>query len=304
MNDDQLAAQIREDGIDILVDLAGHTSGHRLGAFARKPAPLQVSWLGYPDTTGLSAIDYRLTDSIVDPPGAADGFSSERLVRLPDGFHCYTPSDAAPDVAPLPAEKNGFVTFGSFNNLSKVNRGVLDAWADVLGRISGSRLVLKSRWLHMPEVCERIRKLLEQRGVARDRIELVAKLPTSAEHLALYGDIDIALDTFPYNGATTTCEALWMGVPVVTLAGDRHAARLGASMLSRVGLEGLVADRPQDYVEAATRLATDLPALARLRADLRGRVAASPLCDGPGFTRQLEAAFRTMWREWCARGPF
>jgi predicted O-linked N-acetylglucosamine transferase (SPINDLY family) len=302
MSDDELAAQIRADGIDILVDLAGHTSGHRLGVFARKPAPLQVTWLGYPDTTGLSAIDYRLTDAVVDPPGPADGLSSERLFRLPDGFHCYTPLASAPDVAPLPAEKKGFVTFGSFNNLSKVTRPVLDVWAQVLNRVPGSRLLLKSRWLHMPEVCERVRMLFEQRGIARDRIELTGRLPASADHLALYGDVDIALDTFPYNGATTTCEALWMGVPVVTIVGDRHAARVGASMLSRVGLEGLVADRPQDYVETAVRLAADIPALARLRADLRGRTAASPLCDGPAFTKQLEAAFRTMWREWCATG--
>jgi protein O-GlcNAc transferase len=147
---------------------------------------------------------------------------------------------------------------------------------------------------------ERVRNLLEQRGIAGDRVELMGKLPTSAEHLATYGCVDMALDTFPYNGPTTTCEALWMGVPVVTLTGNRHAARVGASMLSRVGLEDLVADRPQDYIETAARLAADLPGLARLRADLRGRVAASPLCDGPRFTRRLEAAFRTMWREWCA----
>jgi protein O-GlcNAc transferase len=302
MSDDQLATQIREDGIDILVDLSGHTAGHRLGAFARKPAPLQVTWLGYPDTTGLSAIDYRLTDYIVDPPGPADGLSSERLFRLPDGFHCYTPSASAPEVTALPADQKGFVTFGSFNNLLKINRDVLDAWAAILKRVPNSRLRLKTRWLHAPEMRDRVHHLFEQRGIARDRVELMGKLPTSAEHLATYGDVDISLDTFPYNGATTTCESLWMGVPVVTLAGDRHAARVGASMLSRVGLERLVADRPQDYIEAATRLAADLPALARLRADLRGRLAASPLCDGPRFTSELEAAFRTMWRGWCATG--
>jgi protein O-GlcNAc transferase len=302
MSDDELATQIREDGIDILVDLSGHTNGHRLGVFARRPAPLQVTWLGYPDTTGLSAIDYRLTDAIVDPPGPADALSSERLFRLPDGFHCYTASASAPEVTALPAEQKGFVTFASFNNLLKVNREVLDTWVGILQRVPNSRLFLKTRWLHVPEMRERVRNLLEQRGLARDRIELVGKYPTSAEHLAAYGDVDIALDTFPYNGATTTCEALWMGVPVVTLTGNRHAARVGASMLSRVGLEGLVADRPQDYIEIAARLAADLPALARLRAELRGRIAASPLCDGPRFTKQLEAAFRTMWREWCATG--
>ncbi|MBR1091492.1 tetratricopeptide repeat protein [Bradyrhizobium manausense] len=302
IDDRELAARIRADAIDILVDLSGHTYGHRLGVFARKPAPLQVTWLGYPDTTGLSDIDYRLTDAIVDPPGTADTTSSERLFRLPDGFHCYTAPVAAPDVSKLPAERNGFVTFGSFNNLVKVNHQVLDAWAGVLQRVAGSHLVLKSKWLVDAEMRKRIERLFEQRGIARDRLKLIGKLPTMADHLAAYGEVDIALDTFPYNGATTTCEALWMGVPVVTLAGDRHAARVGASMLSRVGLQDIVTERSQDYVAAAARLAADVPALAALRASLRERVAASPLCDGPRFTHQLEAAYRTMWREWCATG--
>jgi predicted O-linked N-acetylglucosamine transferase (SPINDLY family) len=302
IDDRELAAQIRADAIDILVDLSGHTFGHRLNVFARKPAPLQVTWLGYPNTTGLPAIDYRLTDSIADPQGAADTASSEELFRLPDGFHCYTAPVAAPDVSRLPAERNGFVTFGSFNNLAKVNHQVLDAWAGVLKEVAGSHLILKSTRLLDPEMRKRVLKLLEQRGIASDRVRLIGKLPTTADHLAVYGDIDIALDTFPYNGATTTCEALWMGVPVVTFAGDRHAGRVGASMLSRVGLQDIVAQRSQDYVATAARLAADLPALAVLRASLRDRLAASPLCDGPRFTRQLEAAYRTMWREWCAAG--
>lgn len=298
----ELAAQIRADGIDILVDLSGHTRGHRLDVFARKPAPVQVTWLGYPGTTGLPAIAYRLTDSTVDPPGATDATSSERLIRLPDGFHCYTAPAAAPAVSGLPAERNGFVTFGSFNNLAKVTGPVLDAWADVLKRVVGSQLVLKTNWLVDPEMRKRVWMLFEQRGIARERVRLIDKLPTTEEHLATYGDVDIALDTFPYNGATTTCEALWMGVPVVTLAGDQHAGRVGASMLSRVGLQDMVTDHVQDYVALAARLAADLPALADLRAGLRGRVAASPLCDGARFTRQLEDAFRAMWREWCAAG--
>lgn len=302
LDDSEFAAQIRTDAIDILVDLSGHTYGHRLEVFARKPAPLQVTWLGYPDTTGLSAIDYRLTDPIVDPPGAADSASSERLFRLPDGFHCYTAPVAAPDVSRLPAERNGFVTFGSFNNLAKVNHQVLDAWAGVLKEVAGSHLILKSTRLLDPEMRRRVLRLLEHRGIASDRVRLIGKLPTAADHLAVYGEVDIALDTFPYNGATTTCEALWMGVPVVTLAGDRHAGRVGASMLSQVGLQDLVTERSQDYIATAARLAADLSALAVLRTGLRGRLAASPLCDGPRFTRQLEAAFRTMWREWCAAG--
>jgi predicted O-linked N-acetylglucosamine transferase (SPINDLY family) len=247
-------------------------------------------------------MDYRLSDAIADPPGPADSRSGERLVRLPDGFLCYTAPESAPDVAPPPATERGFVTFGSFNNLVKVNAGVLDLWAAILERVPDSRLVLKHRWLNLADMRARVHDLFERRGVARDRIELAGKLASTADHLAAYGGVDIALDTFPYNGATTTCESLWMGVPVVTLAGDRHAARVGASMLTRVGLRDLVAASPQAYVEAAVRLAADPPALARLRANLRNRIASSPLCDGARFTRQLEAAYRTMWREWCARG--
>ncbi len=302
VSDDDLAAVVRKDGIDILVDLSGHTNGNRLAVFARRPAPIQVTWLGYPDTTGLAAMDYRITDALSDPPGAADVLSSERLSRLPDGFHCYTAPQTAPDVAPLPATERGFVTFGSFNNLVKVNTSVIDLWATILKCVPGSHLLLKHRWLGMADMQARMRSLFERRGVANDRIELLGKLASTADHLAAYGGVDIALDTFPYNGATTTCESLWMGVPVVTLIGDRHAARVGASMLTHVGLNDLVAQSPQAYVETAVRLAADRPALAKLRAGLRSRVAASPLCDGARFTRQLEAAYRTMWREWCRSG--
>jgi protein O-GlcNAc transferase len=302
MSDEDLAAAVHQDGIDLLVDLSGHTSGNRLAVFARRPTPIQVTWLGYPDTTGLATMDYRLTDAIADPPGLADSLSRERLVRLPDGFHCYTAPASAPDVAPPPAMERGYVTFGSFNNLVKVNASVLDLWAAILQRVPGSRLVLKHRWLNMADMRARMHDLFERRGVARDRIELMGKLASTEDHLAAYGGVDIALDTFPYNGATTTCESLWMGVPVVTLAGDRHAARVGASMLTRVGLGDLVASSPQAYLETAARLAADRSTLARLRADMRGRIASSPLCDGPRFTRQLEAAYRTMWREWCGSG--
>ncbi|MGO9361328.1 MAG: tetratricopeptide repeat protein [Xanthobacteraceae bacterium] len=302
VSDDDLAAVVRQDGINILVDLSGHTSGNRLPVFARRPAPVQVTWLGYPDTTGLMAIDYRLSDAIVDPPGVADQLSSERLIRLPDGFHCYTAPESAPDVAPLPAAERGTVTFGSFNNLVKVNAAALDLWIAILQRVPGSRLVLKHRWLGMADMRVRMHNMFERRGIARDRVDLVGKLESTLEHLAAYGGVDIALDTFPYNGATTTCESLWMGVPVVTLAGDRHAARVGASMLTYVGLQDLVAESPQAYVETAARLAADLPALASLRTGLRARVAASALCDAAPFTRQLEAAYRTMWRDWCRGG--
>lgn len=302
IGDAELAAIVREDQIDILVDLSGHTHGQRLPVFARRPAPVQVTWLGYPDTTGLKAINYRITDAIADPPGNADRLSSERLVRLPEGFLCYTAPATMPEVAPLPAIGRGFVTFGSFNNLVKVTAGTLDLWAAILKRVPGSRLFLKHKWLGEPDMQARVLNLFERRGVARDRIELSGKLEAHEQHFVAYGGVDIALDTFPYNGATTTCEALWMGVPVITLAGDRHAARVGASILTRVGLKDLVATRPQEYVDIAARLAGDLPALAALRAGLRAQVAGSPLCDGDRFARDLEAAYRVMWRDWCAGG--
>jgi predicted O-linked N-acetylglucosamine transferase (SPINDLY family) len=297
--DDGFAALVREDKIDILVDLSGHTKGNRLAAFARRLAPIQVTWLGYPDTTGLTTIDYRLTDAIADPAGAADKLSRERLIRLPDGFLCYSAPQEAPDIGPLPAAQQGLVTFGSFNNLAKMNASVIDLWATILKRVSGSRLLLKNRWLMLPDMRARVRRLFEERGIAPERIELMGKLSSTAEHLAAYGGMDVALDPFPYNGATTTCEALWMGVPVVTLAGDRHAARVGASLLRRVGLNDLVAENPQAYVETACRLAADTAMLTKLREELRGRVRGSPLYDAARFTRQLETAYRFMWRAWC-----
>jgi len=294
-SDAEVANMIRDDGIDILVDLSGHTNGHRLRAFARRPAPIQLTWLGYPDTTGLPSIDYRLTDDTVDPPGAADALSYERLWRLPRGFNCYAAPKEAPPVAASPALINGFVTFGSFNNLAKVNAFVLDLWCDVLKRVPRSQLVLKAKWLAHREMRERLFEQLGQRGLARDRVKLIGKLPSTAAHLAAYANVDIALDTYPYNGATTTCEALWMGVPVVTLAGDRHSSRVGASLLKRVGLSRQVATRPEDYVAAAVALAADIPRLAALRAGGRRRMASSQLCDGAAFTRRLESAYRAMW---------
>jgi predicted O-linked N-acetylglucosamine transferase (SPINDLY family) len=299
MSDERLAAAIREDGIDILVDLSGHTNGNRLAVFARRPAPVQATWLGYPNTTGLSGIDYRLTDAIIDPPGIADTLSSERLVRLPDGFLCYTAPAAAPDVAAPPATAAPVITFGSFNNLIKVNGAVLDAWTAILHRVPASRLLLKTKWLGLPGIRDHVHKQFEKRGIARDRIDLMGQQTSSVDHLALYGRVDIGLDTFPYNGATTTCEALWMGVPIVTLAGDRHAARYGVSLLTRAGLAEFVATSPTDYVETAARLAADRERLAVLRAGLRARLAASTLCDSVRITRRLEDAYRLMWREWC-----
>jgi predicted O-linked N-acetylglucosamine transferase (SPINDLY family) len=298
MSDDALTDGIRNDGIDILVDLAGHTSRNRLPVFARKPAPVQVTWLGYPNTTGLGTIDYRLVDAVTDPEGDADAFASEALVRLPGGFLCYGAREDAPTPGPAPCLTTGSVTFGSFNNIAKLSGATLDVWARLLTRLPTARLLLKGK----PFIEAATRTIcldrLAERGVAADRIELVAWLPERA-HLALYDGIDIALDPFPYNGTTTTCEALWMGVPVVTLRGDRHAGRVGASLLAQVGLSDLIADSVEAYVATAAALAGDPLRLSELRHSLRPRMAASPLCDAPAFARKVEAAYRTMWQRWC-----
>ncbi len=299
MSDADVAERIRRDQIDILVDLAGHTAKNRLPVFAAKPAPVQVTWLGYPNTTGLPAVDYRLVDEATDPESEGGAFSSETLVRLPGGFVCY----GAPDDAPVPIVPsrlpNGAVTFGSFNNPSKLSAPTIDAWARLLAQLPTARLLLKGK----PFACAVTRasflERLRLRGVAKERVELVAWLPDRT-HLALYNRIDIALDTFPYNGTTTTCEALWMGVPVVTLRGDRHAGRVGASLLTQMGLTDLIADSHEAYVETAAALAADPERLVELRRSLRPRMAASSLCDAPAFARKIEAAYRTMWQRWCA----
>jgi protein O-GlcNAc transferase len=299
VSDEALAERIRSDGIDILVDLAGHTAKNRLPVFARKPAPVQVTWLGYPNTTGLEAIDYRMVDVITDPEGEADAFASEALVRLPGGFLCYGARDDPPTPGTAPCLTAGFVTFGSFNNPTKLSGATLDAWAQILSRLPTARLLLKgkpfadaaTRALHLDR--------LAGRGVAADRVEIVGWLPDSKAHLALYERVDIALDPFPYNGTTTTCEALWMGVPVVTLRGDRHAGRVGASLLTQIGVTDLIADSVEAYVSTAVALAADPTRLADLRRSLRPRMAASSLCDGAGFARKVEDAYRTMWARWC-----
>ena len=302
-NDAEVAAQVRQDRIDILVDLAGHTAQNRLLIFAHKPAPVQVTWLGYPGTTGLRQIDYRLSDAIADPPGPADEQHSERLVRLPNGFFCYGPQPDAPGLAALPALETGQVTFGSFNNLAKVTPAVIETWAAVLAAVPRSRLMLKSMAFVDPATQDRFRTAFARHGIDPARLDLVKFIHASQGHLAAYGQVDVALDSFPYNGTVTTCEALWMGVPVVTLCTDRHAGRVGASILSRIGLDRFVAKTIDDYVAIAAAAANDLGALAALRRRLRADMAASPLCDSAGLTRDLEAAYRDMWRAWCDARP-
>ena len=299
LSDDELAERIGTDGIDILVDLAGHTANNRLRVFARKPAPVQVTWLGYPNTTGLEAIDYRLVDAMTDPAGEADAWASETLVRLEGGFHCYSGLKGAPEPGVPPCLSAGTVTFGSFNNPAKVSAATFDAWAKLLCRLPQARLLLKGKPFADAGTRALFLARLGKRGVAAERVELMAWLPDAAAHLAVYHRVDIALDPFPYNGTTTTCEALWMGVPVVTLRGDRHAGRVGASLLSQIGLPDLIANSVEEYVEIAVALASDPARLMDLRRSLRARIAASPLCDGRAFARKIEAAFRTMWQHWC-----
>jgi predicted O-linked N-acetylglucosamine transferase (SPINDLY family)/ADP-heptose:LPS heptosyltransferase len=299
LSDELAAARIREDAIDILIDLTGHTSQSRMMLFARKPAPLAVTWLGYPNTTGLPAIDYRFTDAVADPPGAADRLHTERLIRLAPAFLCYgAPTDSGP-VAPLPALAAGHVTFGSFNNVAKLSPATIALWARLLREIPDARLLLKASQFKDRGTRERIAAAFAAAGIAGERLTVLPPQPTTAEHLAAYGRVDIALDPLPYNGTATTCEALWMGVPVVTLRGERHAARVGASILTAAGLDNLIAQTPDEYLATAVKLAREREALAALRGGLRERMRASPLCDGERFARAIEAAYRTLWREWC-----
>jgi protein O-GlcNAc transferase len=299
MSDAALVQQIGADGVDILVDLAGHTANNRLPAFAAKPAPVQVSWLGYPNTTGLAAMDYRLVDAVTDPGAEADGGASETLLRLADGFLCYGPPAEAPEPASS-SSPSGAVTFGSFNNPAKLSAATVDTWVALLLRLPEAQLVLKGP----PFIDSATRALFQARfaarGVAAKRVTLLGHLPDLTNHLSLYRRIDIALDTFPYNGTTTTCEALWMGVPVVTLLGDRHAGRVGASLLTRLDLGELIARDAEEYVAIATGLATNPARLISLRAGLRARMAASPLCNAAAFAKKMESAYRNMWRRYCA----
>lgn len=295
LSDEAVANLVRQDRVDVLIDLAGHTANNRLLVFARRPAAVQVTWLGYPNTTGVSAIDYRITDAVADPVGLTDGWHVEKLWRMPRAFLCYRPPDASPPVAPVPALASGRITFGSFSNITKVSAPCVRVWSDVLLRTPGARLRLKSRGLGDAELAAEIRARFGACGVARDRIELDGQLAPVAEHLGQYRDIDVALDPFPYNGTTTTCEALWMGVPVVTLAGQTHVARVGASLLAQIGHREWIADSADRYVEIALALAGSPSRLGSIRQQLRDDLRGSPLCEERGFAREFEDAVWAMY---------
>ena len=299
MSDAALAEQVRKDRIDILVDVSGHTAENRLLMFARKPAPIQVTWLGYPNSSGLGAIDYRLTDAVADPPGSPD-WHSEQLYCLPEGFLCFgEPADSPPVAAP-PSVENGFITFGSFNNNAKITPRVTELWAELLERVPDSRLLIKNDALRSPGARAAWLEQFKAHGIGEERLQLVLRKDHYVDHLALYNQVDIALDVFPYNGTTTTCEAMWMGVPVVVLRGNRHVSRVGASLLTRVGLEDLIAEDEAAYVEKAVSLAADQERLVQLHQELRGRMQGCALGDGARFARTLEHAFREMWQNWLS----
>ncbi len=296
LNDAQLTAKIRADRIDILVELTGHTQHSRLQMLRVKPAPVVVTYLGYPNTTGLPTVDCRLVDDLTDTP-ESDQYHTEKLVRLPGCFLCYTPRTDAPPVAPPPCVENGFVTFGSFNATKKITPRVFALWCRILREVPTARLVLKGAAFSSPTALARYEAMLAEHKIDRDRVDLLGRIAAKHDHLDAYRLLDIGLDPFPYNGTTTTCEALWMGVPVVTLAGENHASRVGLSLLTAVGTPELVGVDEDSFVRAAVEFAGDTERLRSLRTTMRDRVAASPLCDGPGFLQRLEAAYREMWKD-------
>ena len=293
LDDFALSACVRSNGIDVLVEVTGHMTGHRLGALAHRAAPLQVTWLGYPNTTGVAAIDVRLADAITDPPGDSEDGATELLVRLPGPFLCFAADATAPPPSARPAGRP--VAFGSFNDLAKISDATVAMWSRALNDVPGSTLLLKGFGSGDPAVQHAQRARFAAQGVAPERVAFRGYEKASADHLALYGEIDVALDPWPYNGTTTSCEALWMGVPVVTRRGGTHASRVGASLLGRLSLDDLVGDDAESFVRIAATLATDRGRLDRLRCELRPTMARSSLCDAKGFAQGFVDSLRAAW---------
>ncbi len=299
--DETLARQIHADRIDILIDLSGHTAQNRLPMFAWKPAPIQTTWLGYFATTGVSAIDYLIADPYTLPESEERHFS-ETIWRLPETRLCFTPPAENIEVSPLPALQNGYVTFGCFNSLAKMNDAVVELWAQILTAVPDSKLFLKARQIQEASTQELIFTRYAAHGIGRERLILEGLSPR-ADYLATYRRVDIALDPFPYTGGTTSAEALWMGVPVLTLAGPRFLSRQGVGLLMNAGLPDWVAQNPEDYVARAAAHAKDVHNLSALRNRLRQQVLASPIFDAPRFAQHFESALRNMWQKWCAQEP-
>jgi predicted O-linked N-acetylglucosamine transferase (SPINDLY family) len=296
LNDEQLAAQIRDDRIDLLFDLTGHAPHNRLLVFARRPAPIQITWIDSVGSSGLAAMDYVLADARLIPPQFEANYA-ERVLRMPHSSVCYEPAAEAPAVGPLPAKAAGQVTFGSFNQPAKIHAAVIATWCKILRRVPGSRLVLKYRGLTSTLAQQHYRQLFDAHGIDAHRLELQPHAPL-AQYLAEYGRIDVALDPFPHCGGLTTCDALWLGVPVVTCPGETFASRQSLSHLAAIGLTETIARDLDHYVDIAVRLATNLPHLAQVRAGLRAQMARSPLCDGPRFAADFRALLRDVWRRW------
>ena len=297
MADEVLHEKIINDDIDILVDLMGHTANNRLSILPQKPAPIQITYLGYPNTTGLTSIDYRIVDEITDPINNKQ-YNTESLARLPNCFLCYQPPVDAPPVTGIPVAGNNYITFGSFNNLSKITENVVRTYSEILTEVSNSKLVLKNRSFHDNDIRDHFFNLFSNNNIDASRLILLATTPTTTEHLKLYNTIDIALDTFPYNGTTTTCEALYMGTPIITFLGDRHSARVSASILTAIKHEELIAESEQDYVRIAVRLANDLSRLKKYNENLRANMLNSPLCDAPSFTNNLERLYKGIYADY------
>jgi predicted O-linked N-acetylglucosamine transferase (SPINDLY family) len=300
ISNEELEQVLRADELDILVELSGHTQGNKLEVLARRIAPVQVTYLGCPNTTGVPSIDYRITDARADPPGDADALHVEKLFRLPETFLCYAPpviGGETGETPPSPVHRNGHITFASFNNVAKISPVTIRLWSRILASVPDSRLLIKSRGFQDPGLRSLLLSRFSEQGIDPRRIAVMEPIVHLQAHLQAYRGVDIGLDSFPYHGTTTTMEALWMGVPVVTLAGDRHASRVGVSILSTLGLTDLVAQTEDEYVAIAARLAVDIPALDALRQSLHSRLIQSPLTDGARFTAQLEQAYRQMWQE-------
>jgi protein O-GlcNAc transferase len=297
LSDVQLARQIEQDQIDILVEIAGHVAGHRLRALASKPAPIQVDYQGI-NTTGMPQIDYCLTDAFLDPPGRDDDYV-EKVLRLPNSVLCYTPPTHCPPLASLPYARNGTITFGSFNASLKVNPYTVGLWAQVLRQVPDSHLLIKFNGSR-DDIIHRYKQCFARAGVALQRVRVMPREPSYRDHLDLYNQVDIGLDTYPFNGCVTTLESLWMGVPVISLAGHRYVSRMGSTILNNCGLEAFVASGPEQFVAKAAALAGHPDALAGIRMGMRSRILQSPLGNAQAYARHLEEAYLHMWHQWCS----
>ncbi|MBS0190751.1 MAG: tetratricopeptide repeat protein [Phycisphaerales bacterium] len=301
---DQMAVtEIRNQQLDIMIDLAGHMPMNRSYLLHHRPAVITMSYIGYPHRTGYSGIDYRIVDSITDPPAEADNSSSEKLLRLDPCFLCFMPAVEPPPIEPIDPAGSGPLTFGSYNNVAKFSPGLLDLWARILKQTPGSRLRLKGFAFSDASTRNHIAREFGRREIEPERVEMMGMIPVTREHLASYGGVHVALDTYPYHGTTTTCEALLMGVPVVTLAGSEHRSRVGVSLLTAVGTPELIAANPDEYVKIAVELAKDRAKIAHYRDTLRARITSSPLMDGPGFCARFENPLRGVWRQACGANP-